>query len=172
LISISRPDGTIFKAPAEIHTPIRRGDVVTFVFENYSKISNPVNPKIVRKRTDVSWNNVLRDFQRELRKDPNGLLPPKFRHHARAFKLTSKDSEAVFSFFFFFLSKTSPKLPFPISPCLLYILFFVNLIQKAPRASLEARPHGPRRTVMRLFFDNIPLPFPFSPLALYFVLLH
>jgi hypothetical protein len=35
------------------------GDVVTFSAENYSKKHVPINPVILRIRSDLSWHNVV-----------------------------------------------------------------------------------------------------------------
>lgn len=40
----------------------KRGDIVSFSYDNFSQRSLPVNPKILRIRTDVTWENVVQDF--------------------------------------------------------------------------------------------------------------
>ena len=40
----------------------KRGDVVSFLYDNYSKKSIPVNPRIYRVRPDLSWEEVLDRF--------------------------------------------------------------------------------------------------------------
>jgi hypothetical protein len=48
-------------ANEDILTPaLRVGDVVTFSYERNPKTEMPYNPKIVRIRTDVVWEDVLR----------------------------------------------------------------------------------------------------------------
>eukprot|EP00026_Physarum_polycephalum_P001627 Phypoly_transcript_01629.p1 GENE.Phypoly_transcript_01629~~Phypoly_transcript_01629.p1 ORF type:complete len:1030 (-),score=139.53 Phypoly_transcript_01629:75-3164(-) len=37
------------------------GDVVTFCFESFKRRSEPENPRIIRIRTDVSWQDLVRD---------------------------------------------------------------------------------------------------------------
>eukprot|EP00026_Physarum_polycephalum_P002482 Phypoly_transcript_02489.p1 GENE.Phypoly_transcript_02489~~Phypoly_transcript_02489.p1 ORF type:complete len:757 (+),score=113.72 Phypoly_transcript_02489:481-2751(+) len=62
-------DGTSFK----INTPSSEemdplpniGDIVMFSYENYSKSMIPVEPKIQRIRTDLSWDEVLQNAQRD-----------------------------------------------------------------------------------------------------------
>jgi hypothetical protein len=41
---------------------LKFGDVVTFAYDHFSRTSILVNPKIVRVRRDVSWEDVLSDF--------------------------------------------------------------------------------------------------------------
>ena len=38
----------------------KKGDVVTFSFETYSRNPIPVRPKIFRVRTDVFWEDIVR----------------------------------------------------------------------------------------------------------------
>ena len=47
--------------PAEdVHVPtLAVGDVVSFSYENYARRDLPVNPKIYRVRTDLSWQEVV-----------------------------------------------------------------------------------------------------------------
>lgn len=42
-----------------------RGDVVTVSYSYYSNHAVPVDPTIVRKRPDMTWDHVLGDYQRE-----------------------------------------------------------------------------------------------------------
>lgn len=67
-VSLKMPDGITFAVPSEnvrvFAKPIR-GDVVTFNYESYSRRSVPVNPKIYRIRTDMSWEDVLRAHAKE-----------------------------------------------------------------------------------------------------------
>ena len=39
----------------------KKGEVVTFSYENYSRRELPVNPKLLRVRKDVSWEEILAD---------------------------------------------------------------------------------------------------------------
>lgn len=39
----------------------KKGDVVTFSYDNYTSLGVPVNPKIVQIRTDVSWEQLTDD---------------------------------------------------------------------------------------------------------------
>lgn len=36
-----------------------RGDIVSFAFTNFSRRALPVDPKIYRIRTDLSWEDVI-----------------------------------------------------------------------------------------------------------------
>lgn len=37
------------------------GDIVTFSYDNYSRKEVPVNPKIIRIRSDMSWQDVIKN---------------------------------------------------------------------------------------------------------------
>ena len=39
----------------------KRGDIVTFTYQNVTQRSIPSSPKIIRIRTDVTWEQVLRN---------------------------------------------------------------------------------------------------------------
>lgn len=57
---LCRPDGTSFMAINTIHAEglkPKKGDVVTFTYFN-SQASVPVNPQIVRVRSDMNWETV------------------------------------------------------------------------------------------------------------------
>jgi signal peptidase I len=43
----------------------KKGDVVTFEFDYGPRTVGPANPKINRIRKDVSWEEVLRDYERD-----------------------------------------------------------------------------------------------------------
>ena len=57
-----RPDGTHFhmeKPTQQTITP-RRGDVITFTYDNYSRRAAPVNPKLLSIRHDLPpWDHLL-----------------------------------------------------------------------------------------------------------------
>lgn len=40
---------------------LRRGMIVTFSFEAHSRRELPVNPKIMRIRQDLSWDDIMKD---------------------------------------------------------------------------------------------------------------
>jgi signal peptidase I len=42
----------------------KRGDIVTFTYETYSRRDVPVNPKLLRVRKDVSWESIVVDHIR------------------------------------------------------------------------------------------------------------
>jgi len=55
-----------FNAPTpDISPPLAVGDVVTFSYESYSRREVPLNPKIQRVRTDLSWEEVLQNEAQE-----------------------------------------------------------------------------------------------------------
>lgn len=59
------PDGMTFSqelTPEYEGGKIKRGDIVTLAFENYSTRMLPKNPKIHRIRGDVTWEQVVADF--------------------------------------------------------------------------------------------------------------
>eukprot|EP00026_Physarum_polycephalum_P001147 Phypoly_transcript_01148.p1 GENE.Phypoly_transcript_01148~~Phypoly_transcript_01148.p1 ORF type:complete len:746 (+),score=87.76 Phypoly_transcript_01148:82-2319(+) len=61
------PDGMTFPVPIEKnqfpHMEIpKKGDVVTITYDHYSRRERPSNPRVLRKRSDVTWQNVLRDY--------------------------------------------------------------------------------------------------------------
>lgn len=59
---LCRPEGTIFTVRRDNFKygifP-KRGDVISFLYDNYSKKSIPVSPRIYRIRTDLSWEEVI-----------------------------------------------------------------------------------------------------------------
>lgn len=38
--------------------PVKKGDIVTLAYESYTRSLTPVNPTIIRIRTDVSWKDI------------------------------------------------------------------------------------------------------------------
>eukprot|EP00026_Physarum_polycephalum_P003261 Phypoly_transcript_03271.p1 GENE.Phypoly_transcript_03271~~Phypoly_transcript_03271.p1 ORF type:complete len:688 (+),score=73.27 Phypoly_transcript_03271:396-2459(+) len=62
------PNGVTFRAPIpepedQIRAkPIKKGDIVTFLYESYSRNSIPLKPTVSRVRRDTSWTHVVRDF--------------------------------------------------------------------------------------------------------------
>lgn len=50
-----------------VETPrdLEKGDVVTFAYDDYSRRSLPVNPKVYRIRDDLSWEEVLENYAAE-----------------------------------------------------------------------------------------------------------
>lgn len=43
----------------------KQGDIVSFTYDNYSRTATPLNPKVYRIRSDLSWKHVLRDSLQE-----------------------------------------------------------------------------------------------------------
>eukprot|EP00026_Physarum_polycephalum_P000399 Phypoly_transcript_00400.p1 GENE.Phypoly_transcript_00400~~Phypoly_transcript_00400.p1 ORF type:complete len:1105 (+),score=129.94 Phypoly_transcript_00400:31-3345(+) len=62
-VLLQMPDGTSFTAPAPGDYSPKKGEIVSFAFDNFSRRSVPVNPRILRQRTDVSWDDLVRDFR-------------------------------------------------------------------------------------------------------------
>eukprot|EP00026_Physarum_polycephalum_P003969 Phypoly_transcript_03986.p1 GENE.Phypoly_transcript_03986~~Phypoly_transcript_03986.p1 ORF type:complete len:741 (+),score=114.71 Phypoly_transcript_03986:43-2265(+) len=59
------PNGTEFTVECKEEQHLKRGDVVTFAYDQFSTHAIPSNPEILRVREDVSWEDVLHDYQRE-----------------------------------------------------------------------------------------------------------
>jgi hypothetical protein len=53
---------TFEAASANSHVQPKKGEIVTLDYESYSRKSAPVNPTIVRIRTDLRWEDVVADF--------------------------------------------------------------------------------------------------------------
>jgi hypothetical protein len=78
--------------------PLRRGDVVTFTYENISHQSIPVNPEILRIRCDISWEEVVENFSKSPQTQTlDSMYPPfpyfphsHFRFKARGSNTTTK----------------------------------------------------------------------------------
>lgn len=101
---IIRPNGTTFKVSNEdfLIPKVKPGDIVTYAFNDYYKKDTPVNVKVYRKRSDLSWEDVINNYEREKR-CLNGLL--------------------LFHFIFFLLSLLCFFLPFI---CYAYFCFNIN----------------------------------------------
>lgn len=66
---VNRPNGIIFEiSSSDIleSSSLSKGDVVTFAYDNYSRAEEPVNPKILRVRKDLTWEQVLEESEREI----------------------------------------------------------------------------------------------------------
>ena len=44
---------------------LREGDVVMFTYDNYSRYAVPINPRIYRVRTDVTWEHVVHNYHKD-----------------------------------------------------------------------------------------------------------
>lgn len=53
---------------------MEKGDVVTFTYEASARRELPVHPKIIRKRVDLSWADVLISYANEHRFLNEGLI--------------------------------------------------------------------------------------------------
>lgn len=51
-----------FKIPNKENHGTQSGDIVTFTFQNFSRTSLPVDPKVVRVRSDVAWDDVTYSY--------------------------------------------------------------------------------------------------------------
>jgi len=49
-----------FVSPAASELSLKKGDVVTFSYENSSRREIPLGPRIVRVRGDLTWEDVVR----------------------------------------------------------------------------------------------------------------
>eukprot|EP00026_Physarum_polycephalum_P003023 Phypoly_transcript_03032.p1 GENE.Phypoly_transcript_03032~~Phypoly_transcript_03032.p1 ORF type:complete len:830 (+),score=97.20 Phypoly_transcript_03032:47-2536(+) len=64
------PDGQTFeieKKKVETERKLKKGDIVSFFYDNFTRAMLPVNPVVYRIRTDLEWKEVVSDF---LRKNP------------------------------------------------------------------------------------------------------
>ena len=60
---LNRPNGVTFQIEKEnCHIEPNKGDIVTLEYESYSRKSAPVNPSVVRVRTDLRWEDVVAEF--------------------------------------------------------------------------------------------------------------
>ena len=58
----------MFRVPAasvRVATTLTKGDVVSFSYQSFSRKAVPVDPKIVRIRTDLSWKDVVYNYSQE-----------------------------------------------------------------------------------------------------------
>jgi hypothetical protein len=82
------------------HIPLKRGDIVTFTFDFYSGKAVPVNPVITRKRSDMMWDDVIREHLKQGGAQPqtlNGKFFPFFSPPSFLFL------NVFYSFFLFFI---------------------------------------------------------------------
>ena len=94
-----RPNGLIFTVPPEniqISTRISVGDVVTFSYENRPQSPLPVNPVIIRLRTDVSWKDILHLHFKEQR---HGMKDEKRKNKKREKEGQHHRKSLLFFFF-------------------------------------------------------------------------
>jgi hypothetical protein len=42
-----------------------KGDIVTFSYQNFAKFRMPQKPTITRIRTDLEWEDVIRNYEAE-----------------------------------------------------------------------------------------------------------
>ena len=88
LIYTRRSDGLSFTVKvaetANYPQEYKKGDVVTFSYDSFSRNSIPVNPKILRARRDLSWKEVL---LQESKPTQLGGIPPPLSHPVLHFRL-------------------------------------------------------------------------------------
>ena len=67
-----------------------KGDIVTFSYDSYARRSEPVNPSIIRIRQDMTWDDVVRNYESEAPvQDPNtGNLLSELYHFSTLFLLS------------------------------------------------------------------------------------
>eukprot|EP00026_Physarum_polycephalum_P001173 Phypoly_transcript_01174.p1 GENE.Phypoly_transcript_01174~~Phypoly_transcript_01174.p1 ORF type:complete len:997 (+),score=112.19 Phypoly_transcript_01174:34-3024(+) len=63
-VEVMLPDGITFTLPSDI--PLKRGDIVTFTYENYSRFAIPIKPKVTRVRKDLAWEEVVAAHEQQL----------------------------------------------------------------------------------------------------------
>jgi hypothetical protein len=74
ILTYGRPNGVTFHAPAPQPadqigtTPIKKGDIVTFMYASYSRNSIPLKPVVCRVRRDKTWTHVVHDFRASIPK--------------------------------------------------------------------------------------------------------
>ena len=59
------PDGIDFSIECYEGLEIKKGDVVTFAYDQYSTQTIPLNPSILRVRKDISWEDVMHEHERD-----------------------------------------------------------------------------------------------------------
>lgn len=47
----------------EVEIEVQIGDIVTFEFDHFSRREAPTNPRVVRIRKDISWQDIVREFK-------------------------------------------------------------------------------------------------------------
>lgn len=52
----------------EISTTPKVGEIVTFSYEKNIRRDSPVNPRIYRIRNDLSWDDIVKDFHKEIKR--------------------------------------------------------------------------------------------------------
>eukprot|EP00026_Physarum_polycephalum_P003642 Phypoly_transcript_03655.p1 GENE.Phypoly_transcript_03655~~Phypoly_transcript_03655.p1 ORF type:complete len:704 (+),score=96.89 Phypoly_transcript_03655:68-2113(+) len=62
--TLKLPNEQIFEVSPEniLVSNLAVGDIVSFSHETHSRRDTPVNPKIIRIRCDITWQNVMHDF--------------------------------------------------------------------------------------------------------------
>ena len=75
LLISNRPNGKLFAvSPQNVHIPLPKlGNIVTFTYSSYARREVPADPDIVRLRSDVSWEEIKRNYESEL-KYLNGMI--------------------------------------------------------------------------------------------------
>ena len=71
-------EGEQSSAPRVTLQQYRLGEIVTFSFSHFDKSGLPVRPKLQRRRTDVTWQDVVDNFRLGLpmKKSLSGILSP------------------------------------------------------------------------------------------------
>lgn len=72
--TLRRPNGTIFQIDiSETPVKIKKGDIVEFSYVRHARQSAPTHPTILRIRKDVTWEEVLRNWD-EKTSETNSVL--------------------------------------------------------------------------------------------------
>eukprot|EP00026_Physarum_polycephalum_P001003 Phypoly_transcript_01004.p1 GENE.Phypoly_transcript_01004~~Phypoly_transcript_01004.p1 ORF type:complete len:1224 (-),score=188.92 Phypoly_transcript_01004:75-3746(-) len=78
------PDGQIFTATNQEFKPGAtvpiRGDIVTFTYDSFSRRALPINPKIFRKRSDVTWEEVVMNHEKDAKSNGSQQVVMGYTH--------------------------------------------------------------------------------------------
>ena len=62
----TRPEGVSFttEVPEDFQNEVypKKGDIISFSFQNFSKNEVPVDPQLYRIREDLTWKDVVQNF--------------------------------------------------------------------------------------------------------------
>ncbi len=58
-----RPQGYVFQiSKSQSSFLVRKGDIVTIEYDSLKRLQYPVDPVIVRKRDDLNWDDVVKNY--------------------------------------------------------------------------------------------------------------
>eukprot|EP00026_Physarum_polycephalum_P002682 Phypoly_transcript_02690.p1 GENE.Phypoly_transcript_02690~~Phypoly_transcript_02690.p1 ORF type:complete len:880 (+),score=98.16 Phypoly_transcript_02690:33-2672(+) len=124
-LKLKLPSGMMFKVPpssVEVRSYPKKGDIVMLSYEKLSSLGIPVEPKLVRIRTDLSWEEVVINYNVENPKER--ALPGfinKFTSPAATRKYWEGDQRRIRAFFVEFarkrgLNPLDPETWYPVTP--------------------------------------------------------